>query len=686
MAEAIGSATVAQRSTEAVDQYEKDVLFIHPSKHSNFALTSSSLDGTNVLAWQRAVYVSLGTKMKLGFIDGTFPRPVLGSANFEQWRRVDLMVMQFLMGLHDGFSNERSQILMLDSLPDIKRTFSMIYAVEKQRDLHTDLEKHSNHNAFQLAVNTDKKEGDEKKKGKSFAANADITNEGSDKSSSQNVAEIVAELLKKMQKSDVPSDPLQFSVKFAVSEPNVPSKKLSVPFYSARLCFAGPGHASAQAIKHILNIDCNEFNLEVPCDVCHKAKQSRLQFSVSSSHATAIFDLIHMDLWGPYKANSMSGCAYVLTLVDDHSRSVWTFLKQKNQVSSILKNFCTLVHNQFDKVSLHSDNMIAHLVQPNVLIAENDSHHTPSTEISQGHDNTASNVVPLRRSRRQSHRPGWLDDFIFSTSDPSLLLHCDSAYSTFVASLSILQEPSSFAEAVKHVECQDAMKTELNALERNCTWKLTPLPMGKKPIGLKLLPHPFLWVSSLVRTVVDYFVDPERYRRLVGHLLYLGYTRPDISHSVQQLSQFLQRPCDLHWNAAVHVVRYLKGIATKGLFLSSASSYELRAYCDADWASCTDSRRSLTGFCVFFGNALISWKTKKQSTVSRSTARQNTGAWLLLSVNCVGCHISSLILLGLATLQPSPTCGGNVELIHPDEEAAIQEKGVDNAVAVLDAG
>ncbi|KAL0427620.1 UNVERIFIED_CONTAM: hypothetical protein Slati_2936800 [Sesamum latifolium] len=86
------------------------------------------------------------------------------------------------------------------------------------------------------------------------------------------------------------------------------------------------GHASAQAIKHILNIDCDEFNTDAPCDVCHRAKQSRLPFSISPSQSTEIFDLVHMDLWGPYKANSMSGCAYVLTLVDDHSRSVWTFL------------------------------------------------------------------------------------------------------------------------------------------------------------------------------------------------------------------------------------------------------------------------------------------------------------------------------------------------------------------------
>ncbi|KAL0355010.1 UNVERIFIED_CONTAM: Retrovirus-related Pol polyprotein from transposon RE1 [Sesamum radiatum] len=114
--------------------------------------------------------------------------------------------------------------------------------------------------------------------------------------------------------------------------------------------------------------------------------------------------------------------------------------------------------------------------------------------------------------------------------------------------------------------------------------------------------------------------DPEPYRRLVGRLLYLGFTRPDISYSVQQLSQFLQKPCSDHWNAALHVVRYLKGTASTGIFFPASNSFQLQAYCDADWASCLDSRKSVTGFCVFLGDALISWKTKKQATVSRSSA------------------------------------------------------------------
>ncbi|KAL0366922.1 UNVERIFIED_CONTAM: putative mitochondrial protein [Sesamum radiatum] len=73
-------------------------------------------------------------------------------------------------------------------------------------------------------------------------------------------------------------------------------------------------------------------------------------------------------------------------------------------------------------------------------------------------------------------------------------------------------------------------------------------------------------------------------------------------------------------DVAMHLVRYLKDCPERGLFFLASNSLSLIAYCDADWASCTDSRRSLTGYCICLGNALVSWKMKKQTTVARSTA------------------------------------------------------------------
>ena len=118
----------------------------------------------------------------------------------------------------------------------------------------------------------------------------------------------------------------------------------------------------------------------------------------------------------------------------------------------------------------------------------------------------------------------------------------------------------------------------------------------------------------------EFLPDPSPYRRLVGRLLYLTLTRPDLSYSVQHFSQFLQNPRQPHYHAALHVLRYLKGTANTGLFYPSQNSLQLFACTDADWGTCKHSARSLTGYCVFLGSSLVSWKTKKQKTVAKSSA------------------------------------------------------------------
>lgn len=116
------------------------------------------------------------------------------------------------------------------------------------------------------------------------------------------------------------------------------------------------------------------------------------------------------------------------------------------------------------------------------------------------------------------------------------------------------------------------------------------------------------------------FPDVARYQRLVGKLLYLTNTRPDISFVVQLLSQFMQKPKLSHWQAALRVIRYVKLEVGKGLLISSVDKPQLEGHCDADWATCPTTRRSVTGFVLKFGDSLICWKSKKQPTVSRSSA------------------------------------------------------------------
>ncbi|XP_026441790.1 uncharacterized protein LOC113340960 [Papaver somniferum] len=114
--------------------------------------------------------------------------------------------------------------------------------------------------------------------------------------------------------------------------------------------------------------------------------------------------------------------------------------------------------------------------------------------------------------------------------------------------------------------------------------------------------------------------DPTLYRQLVGSLNYLTITRPDISYAIHVVSHFMSAPRTTHFAAVLRILRYIKGTLYQGLQFSSQSELHLHAYADSDWAGDVIYRRSTSGYCMFLGNSLISWRSKKQSIVSRSSA------------------------------------------------------------------
>uniref|UniRef100_A0ACD5T832 Uncharacterized protein n=1 Tax=Avena sativa TaxID=4498 RepID=A0ACD5T832_AVESA len=114
--------------------------------------------------------------------------------------------------------------------------------------------------------------------------------------------------------------------------------------------------------------------------------------------------------------------------------------------------------------------------------------------------------------------------------------------------------------------------------------------------------------------------DPTLYRSLAGALQYLTLTRPDLSYAVQQVCLFMHDPRDTHFQLIKRILRYVRGTSHYGLQLHRRSSHELVAYSDADWAGCPDTRKSTSGFGVFLGDNLVSWASKRQNTVSRSSA------------------------------------------------------------------
>ncbi|KAK2979557.1 hypothetical protein RJ640_027421 [Escallonia rubra] len=192
---------------------------------------------------------------------------------------------------------------------------------------------------------------------------------------------------------------------------------------------------------------------------------------------------------------------------------------------------------------------------------------------------------------------------------------------------------------------------------------ITDLLMKTHLSDAKPVHTPMSSSTQLSRHVGDPHPSPTVYRSIVGALQYLSFTRPDISFSVNKVAQFMQCPTSEHWSAVKRILRYLKETINFGLLLRRSPSLSLSAFSDADWAGCPDDRRSTSGYCVFLGPNLISWSSRKQPTVARSSTEAEYKA-LATVASEVDWLRSLLSELGFCSSQPPTLWCDNVGSVY----------------------
>ncbi|KAJ9544596.1 hypothetical protein OSB04_024303 [Centaurea solstitialis] len=205
----------------------------------------------------------------------------------------------------------------------------------------------------------------------------------------------------------------------------------------------------------------------------------------------------------------------------------------------------------------------------------------------------------------------YVDDIIFGSTNPEMCTKFSKIMETefemsmmdeldFFLGIQVKQNPDGiFINQSKYIK--DMLKKFQTT---DCSPIKTPMPTGN-------LLGPDLASKS---------VDQKVYRSMIGSLLYLTATRPDIMFATCFCARFQANPKESHLAVVKRILRYLKGTQELGLWYPKDSSFELISFTDADYDGCKLDRKSTYGSCQFFGDKLVSWTSKKQNCVSTSTA------------------------------------------------------------------
>ena len=167
--------------------------------------------------------------------------------------------------------------------------------------------------------------------------------------------------------------------------------------------------------------------------------------------------------------------------------------------------------------------------------------------------------------------------------------------------------------------------------------------------------------------------SPNYYQKLVGKLIYLTITRPDISFAVSLVSQYMHAPTVVHLCMVKRILRYLKKTIGRGIVMRRNGHTDIIGFSDSDWAGNTIDRRSTTGYCMFVGGNLVSWKSKKQPVVARSSAEAEYRA--MAAASCEMVWLKNLLTdLGFSPTSPMKLFCDNQAAMHIAANPVFHER------------
>nr|GEV51571.1 ribonuclease H-like domain-containing protein [Tanacetum cinerariifolium] len=381
----------------------------------------------------------------------------------------------------------------------------------------------------------------------------------------------------------------------------------------------------------------------------------------SNTVVTSCFEIIHSDVWTS-PILSPSGFKYYVLFLDHYSQFVWVYpLLNKSDVWSKFLKFRTYVRTQF-KCEIRSfqcdhggefDNRHFHK-----LFADNGiQFHFSCPKTSQQNDGTLSRYkarlvangstrlegVDVDETFSLIVKPGTIRAVLSLAASRHWRIHQldRSLYGLKQAPRAWFQRFESYITRVgfSHSRCNSSLFIYRQRID---TAYLLPYVddivltasskhlLQQKKYAIEILDRAHMVNCNPIRTPIDTesklgsdgdpVSDPTLDRSLACSLQYLTFTRLDISYAVQQVCLYMHDPREPHFLALKRILRYVRGTLDYELQLFSSSTTNLVAYSDADWAGCLTTRRSTLGYCVFLGNNLLSWSSKRQPTLSRSSA------------------------------------------------------------------